>query len=141
GLLLVVGAVGSLAAALALPRFNGGSPRPRLTTYALFVSAATMAVIAGLTTLAAALGVWLVWQTAVELAILNGITYRQRVVPDELLGRVNVIARMVSWGGQPFGAAIGGAIATVADVRVALLIMVAPAFIAAVATAKPLHDA
>jgi MFS family permease len=139
--LLVVGAVGSLAAALALPRFNGGNPRPRLTTYALFVAAITMTIVAGLTSLAVALGVWLVWQTAVELAILNGITYRQRVVPDELLGRVNVIARMVSWGGQPFGAAIGGVIATVADVRVALFVMVAPVLIAAVFTAKPLRNA
>src|SRR5262249_1252788 len=31
GLLLTAGAIGALAAALALPRFNHGAPRPRLT--------------------------------------------------------------------------------------------------------------
>jgi hypothetical protein len=76
-------------------------------------AAILMAALAVLTSFGAALVLWPFWEGSVQLAILNGITYRQQTVPDELLGRVNVVARMVAWGGQPFGAAIGGLLATI----------------------------
>jgi hypothetical protein len=141
GVLIAVGAVGTLTAALTLPRIGHGRIPPRLTTYALALAAVTMSALAFMTSFPIALPLWLVWQTGVELAILNGITYRQTTVPDELLGRVNVVARMVSWGGQPFGAAVGGILATVADVRVALAVMVVPVTVAAITTARTLHRA
>ena len=40
-------------------------------------------------------------------------------------GRVNVTARMIAWGGTPFGAALGGVIAQLAGIRVAYLVMAA----------------
>jgi hypothetical protein len=141
GVLIAVGAVGTLTAALTLPRIGHGRIPPRLTTYALALAAVTMSALAFMTSFPIALPLWLVWQTGVELAILNGITYRQTTVPDELLGRVNVVARMVSWGGQPFGAAIGGILATFADLRVALAVMVVPVTVAAITTARTLHRA
>jgi hypothetical protein len=141
GVLVAVGAVGTLAAALTLPHIGHGRIPPRLTTYALSLAVVMMFTLAFTTSFPVALPLWLVWQTGVELAILNGITYRQTTVPDEFLGRVNVVARMVSWGGQPFGAAIGGVLATVADVRVALAVMVVPATVAAITTARTLHRA
>jgi MFS family permease len=139
GVLVAVGALGSLAAALALPRLGGGDARPALTTYALAGAAILMAALAVLTTFGAALVLWPFWEGSVQLAILNGITYRQQTVPDELLGRVNVVARMVAWGGQPFGAAIGGLLATIWGVSTALLVMVVPVTLAAVLSAKPLR--
>ncbi len=49
---------------------------------------------------------------------------------------VNVLGRMIAWGGQPFGAAIGGLIAVVTSVRVAYtvaaLVMAASAIVASV---------
>jgi hypothetical protein len=36
---------------------------------------------------------------------------------------VNTTARMVAWGGQPFGAAAGGLLAELFDVRTALLLV------------------
>src|SRR6185437_7695644 len=112
GVLVAVGAVGTLTAAIALPRIGQGRTPPRLSTYALLLAAVMMLTLAFTTSFAIALPVWLFWQAGTELAILNGITYRQTTVPDEFLGRVNVVARMVAWGGQPFGAAIGGVVAT-----------------------------
>jgi MFS family permease len=141
GVLIAVGAVGALTAARALPRIGHGRTPPRLTTYALSLAAVMMFTLAFTTSFPLALLLWFLWQTGVELAILNGITYRQTTVPDEFLGRVNVVARMVSWGGQPFGAAIGGVLATVADVRVALAVMVVPVTVAAITTARTLHRA
>ncbi|MDQ3247741.1 MAG: ferrous iron transporter B, partial [Chloroflexota bacterium] len=43
--------------------------------------------------------------------------------PDHLLSRVNVSARMIAWGGAPFGAAVGGLLAEALDIRTAYLIM------------------
>jgi hypothetical protein len=55
--------------------------------------------------------------------VINGIALRQQVMPDHLQARVNTTARMIAWGGQPFGAAIGGALAEVFDIRTALLLV------------------
>lgn len=49
------------------------------------------------------------------------LSLRQRIVPDHLLGRVNAGYRLVAWGTMPLGAAMGGAIAAVFGVTVALL--------------------
>ena len=54
--------------------------------------------------------------------ILTGIGLRQRVTPYELQSRVNVSARMIAWGGTPFGAALGGLLAEVVDIRIAYML-------------------
>jgi hypothetical protein len=36
------------------------------------------------------------------------VSLRQRIVPDELLGRVNAGYRLLAWGTMPLGAALGG---------------------------------
>jgi predicted MFS family arabinose efflux permease len=48
---------------------------------------------------------------------------RQQLTPDRLQGRVNVTARMIAWGGQPFGAAIGGLLADHLSVQHTYLVM------------------
>ncbi|EPH45769.1 putative Sarcalumenin [Streptomyces aurantiacus JA 4570] len=41
------------------------------------------------------------------------VSYRQRVVPEEMLGRVNSIYRLLAWGPLPLGSLLGGLIVTV----------------------------
>ncbi|WP_299927192.1 MFS transporter [uncultured Pelagimonas sp.] len=41
------------------------------------------------------------------------VSYRQRVIPDDLLGRVNSVYRFFGWGGIPIGALLGGAIVAI----------------------------
>jgi hypothetical protein len=72
-----------------------------------------------------ALVLYLAWSLAQMTIILNGITLRQRLIPDSLQGRVNVTARMIAWGGTPFGALVGGALADTLGVRGALAIVAA----------------
>jgi hypothetical protein len=73
--------------------------------------------------------------------VLNGITYRQRVTPDRLQGRVNVTARMIAWGGAPFGAAVAGLVAEATSARAALFVMAAGVGTSAVvAWFTPLRD-
>jgi hypothetical protein len=63
------------------------------------------------------------WDACYTLTIINGISLRQMVTPDHLQGRVNATARMIAWGGTPFGAAIGGILAQALDIRLTYLIM------------------
>ncbi|MEM7302237.1 MAG: MFS transporter [Pseudomonadota bacterium] len=43
------------------------------------------------------------------------VSYRQRFIPDDLLGRVNAIYRFFGWGMMPIGALIGGAVVSLFD--------------------------
>ena len=129
GLLYAVGAVGSLLAALALPRAGRllGQGTVSIAGFALFVLA--VAVLAGTETVAVALMAWLVWSIARLTVNANGITVRQLLTPDELQGRVNTTGRMVAWGGTPFGALLGGLAADAYGIRTAYLLLAVPAAI------------
>lgn len=43
------------------------------------------------------------------------VSYRQRVVPEDMLGRVNSIYRLLAWGPLPVGSLLGGLIVTVVE--------------------------
>jgi MFS family permease len=50
------------------------------------------------------------------------VSYRQSICPPRLLGRMNAAVRWVVWGTIPLGGVIGGALGTLAGVRVTLWI-------------------
>jgi len=50
------------------------------------------------------------------------VTMRQRIVPAELLGRVNSVYRMLGWGLMPLGALAGGFIAHAVGLRAAYIV-------------------
>jgi MFS family permease len=129
GLLYAAGAVGSLIAALALPRAAGrfGQGVVSIASFAIFVVA--VAWLAGTATFIGALLAWTVWAAARLAVNANGITVRQLLTPDEFQGRVNTTGRMVAWGGTPFGALLGGIAADAYGVRAAYLLLAVPAAI------------
>ena len=43
------------------------------------------------------------------------VSFRQTVIPDQLLGRVNSVYRFFGWGMMPIGAALGGLVVLVSD--------------------------
>jgi MFS family permease len=43
------------------------------------------------------------------------VSFRQTVIPDHLLGRVNSVYRFFGWGMMPIGAALGGLIVVVSE--------------------------
>jgi MFS family permease len=43
------------------------------------------------------------------------VSFRQSVIPDHLLGRVNSVYRFFGWGMMPIGAALGGLIVVIVD--------------------------
>lgn len=53
------------------------------------------------------------------------VSFRQRITPDRLLGRVNSCYRLVAWGTMPLGAAAGGLLAQVLGLRAVFALMAA----------------
>jgi MFS family permease len=133
GLLYSAGAAGSAAAALALPRVRRRVRAGRVTLAFLALNAAALAWVALAPGFAVALAALACWMFCYSMVTINGITLRQELTPDRLQSRVNTTARMLGWGGYPFGALIGGGLADVLPIRVTLLVMCAPVAVAAAA--------
>ncbi len=51
------------------------------------------------------------------------VSYRQRITPDHLLGRVNSAYRLVAWGTRPLGAVVGGVLGQWLGVRSVFVVM------------------
>jgi MFS family permease len=123
GWLYTAGAVGALSASLLLPHLKRRYPVGQMSLAALFANLALLIGLALAPTLAIGLAFVLLWDATHTLVIINGIALRQQVTPDHLQSRVNTTARMIAWGGAPFGAALGGLIAEATDIRTAYLVM------------------
>jgi len=122
GLLWTAAAVGSVL---------GGLVNPAITRLLGLLPSLTVAMAAFAVTDA---GVGLAPDFAVAAALMacNGffvtmwnvvtVTLRQRIVPAELLGRVNSAYRMIGWGLMPLGALAGGFVAHAAGLRAAYVV-------------------
>ncbi|MEV4572198.1 MFS transporter [Nonomuraea jabiensis] len=70
---------------------------------------------------------WTLYPTAVLWGVVGAagnvlvISARQRLIPAELLGRVNSAYRLVGMGGMPLGAALGGVVAEFAGLGAVLV--------------------
>lgn len=115
GLLLTAGAAGGVLGGLLCPALAArlGQRRSLLVALGLMTGATGVIWLAGSPWLVgAALGVEmfgaLLWNVVT-------VSYRQRLIPDDLLGRVNSLYRFFGWGMMPFGALLGGWIVALAE--------------------------
>lgn len=122
GFLFAAGAAGALLAAVVLPYFRRRFDVVTNWRAGRNIEIVLVLAFAFTTNVVLAMAVYLLFNAGSQFCILVGITYRQEVTPDHLQGRVNVVARMIAWGGTPFGAVIGGVAATIWSVRVALVL-------------------
>jgi predicted MFS family arabinose efflux permease len=124
GLLYAGGAVGGLLAALVatpVARRIGGA---RATLVGIFLNVGGLLVPLtgrGSGLLFFAGGVFF-WSFGAILYNINQVSFRQRLCPDHLLGRMNATMRFVVWGVLPIGALIGGAIGSSIGLRPTLWI-------------------
>lgn len=110
GLLLTAGAAGGVVGGLFAPGIAariGGQAAVILALVLLPVSFALITFIPVWPAVAAAL---FLEMFAALLWNVVTVSYRQRMIPDALLGRVNSLYRMFGWGMMPFGALIAGAL-------------------------------
>ncbi|HEY3515217.1 MAG TPA: MFS transporter [Kribbella sp.] len=124
GLVWGVWGIGGLIAALSLPRLLKRMSPAAITLYAL-PGSALLGVLAPLSPhwVVAALAL-LVWGSAYVLVIVNAVSYRQQVTPENLLGRVNTAGRMLSWGvGWTLGSVLGGLLGNAFGPRTGMVLM------------------
>ena len=133
GLLFTAGALGSLGVSLLLPRLVKRFPVGHIALASLGLTPLLLCVFALNANFLLGLLLYALWSACYSLTIINGISLRQMVTPDHLLSRVNATARMIAWGGTPFGAAVGGLLAQFTNIRVAYIIMAAGVAISAIA--------
>lgn len=125
GLLYSAGGVGALAAGLALSRVYAPRRVKWITPSTLAVSSVMIVALAASTGLVPSVMLLVLFSLSISTTISVGLTYRQMAAPDELRSSVNVFGRMISWGGQPFGAATGAVLAGAFTVRTAYLVAAA----------------
>jgi hypothetical protein len=124
GLLFSVGAVGGLLGAFAaspLAHTIGGA---RATLVGIGITAGALLIPLtqpGQGLLWFAAGYFLVGFGAVVYNV-NQVSFRQRLCPDRLLGRMNATMRFVVWGVLPIGALLGGVLGTTQGLRTTLWI-------------------
>ena len=115
GLMLSAAAIGGIAGGFCADRIVRRVGPGRAAQWAQFASAFTFAAIPfapNAFALAAILAAFefsgLVWNTV-------SVSYRQRTIPDALLGRVNSIYRLLAWGMMPIGLLISGALVNASE--------------------------
>lgn len=110
GFLLTAGAAGGVLGGFLCPAIAARIGAQRSLTLALGLIPVPFLLI-GLFANALVVALALFFQTLVAV-LWNVVTvsYRQRSIPDNLLGRVNSVYRLFGWGTMSLGALLGGAI-------------------------------
>ncbi|MEX1177662.1 MAG: MFS transporter [Nitriliruptor sp.] len=117
GILLTASAVGSLLASLVTERIEAAVGRVRTLRIAILTG-----VLAGIVPAVTA-DRWLVGASMVVFGVgvilwnVVVVSFRQRVTPDHLLGRINAGFRLLAWGTMPLGAALAAVLGELAGVR------------------------
>jgi MFS family permease len=115
GLLMTAGALGGVVGSTLASRVSTTLGRGTSLFVTLLGSAVSLAVTGATSS---AVLVWAMFFVSSFLAVVwNVITVslRQAIIPDELLGRVNSVYRLLAWGAMPVGLALGGAIVSLAE--------------------------
>lgn len=112
GLMLSALGIGGLAGALLAPSLSNRLG-PGTTIQGAVLIQTVLIVIFGLNSnkWMAAL-ILMVWGSLVTAWNVIAVTLRQNLTPDRLRGRVSSASRLVAWGAQPFGALLGGVLAS-----------------------------
>lgn len=117
GVLIAVGAVGSVVAGAVAARVQGGPARRLVVLGAGPAIAACFALIAALPDRVVTGAAMVAFGLAVSLFNIIGMSLRQSAVPEAMLGRVLSVHRMLCWGALPVGALLAGAVASTAGLR------------------------
>jgi len=131
GMLLTAGAAGGVLGGLLGPGIAARLGNTRSLHLALIVFPLVFVAIA------LSSNVWIV-AAALFVEMFVGIlwnvvtvSYRQRIIPDDLLGRVNSIYRFFGWGLSPIGALLGGWIVVLVEPELGRIIALRAPFILA----------
>lgn len=123
GLLVAATAVGALAGGVladAIQRLLGRGRTLLVTTVGMAAWVGAPALSTDPIVIA---GTFVVGGVAIMVWNVTTVSFRQRVTPDVLLGRVNSTYRLLAWGTMPLGAALGGLLGEWLGVRAVFAVM------------------
>ena len=123
GLLFAVLAGGGLIGGVVAERIQQRIGRARALTVSVFGMIAYVSVPALTTNVGIIAAVLFAGGLTTMLWNITTVSFRQRVTPDHLLGRVNSTYRLVAWGTRPLGAILGGALGEWFGVRSVFVVM------------------
>ncbi|HEY2300395.1 MAG TPA: MFS transporter [Acidimicrobiales bacterium] len=119
GLLFTLGSIGGVVAAFVASRIARAIGGVRATILGIVCTSGTLLLPLG------SPGIGLVLFAAGSFATafgsvlynINQVSFRQRLCPPRLLGRMNATMRFIVWGTLPLGALLGGALGSAFGVR------------------------
>jgi MFS family permease len=118
GVLLTSGALGSTLGSVYASRLVTRFGRARLLVAAIVASALSFAAPA-LTANPFAVGAaFAIGGSAGVVWNVITVSFRQGIIPDRLLGRVNSVYRLLAWGTMPIGALLGGLLGELFGIQV-----------------------
>jgi hypothetical protein len=120
GLLIALGAIGSVAGGLTVSRLTGPGPRRAIIAGTAPVTALTLIVIAGSADYLVTAFCLIACGLVVTQVNVVAISLRQALIPAALIGRVTAVHRVVCWGVLPLGALLSGLAGQVLGVRAAI---------------------
>lgn len=112
GVLLTALAAGSVLGGLAATPLIRATGRSHALPLALAVIGACSLVLGTVFDLVTAMAAFAAMGAAMTLWNVAAVSTRQRIVPQELLGRANSVYRLLAWGAMPLGGLAFGAVAT-----------------------------
>jgi len=122
GVLTSALAIGSLVGSFATPALERRLGRARLLLVSVFASGFSL-VVPGLTAVPWIVGAAFALSGVFMIAWnIVTVSLRQRIVPDQLLGRLNASYRLLAWGTQPIGALLGGILAQAFGLQVTFVL-------------------
>ena len=120
-IVLTAAAAGALAGNVLAERYTSRMRPIRALPPAVCVLAASLVAIGALPRTAVIIAAFTLIGLSGGLWNVITVALRQRVIPDELLGRVNSVYRLVAYGTMPVGALLGGALARAFGLRAPFL--------------------
>lgn len=121
GMILAVGAVGAFIGAATATRLAVRIGRRTVLVGALLAEAIVMFFVAAAPSIPALALLWLLMAIPTGLWMPVSRALQQRITPNHLLGRVNTTTRVLTRGSMVFGSLAMGALATVTNVRLAIV--------------------
>jgi MFS family permease len=125
GLLMAAGAIGGLLGALTarpLARAIGEGP----ATWISLALSSPLTLVQPFLQRNWTLGLFVVAQIGFSAGVViynvTQVSFRQRLCPEHLLGRMNASMRFLVWGTMPLGGLLGGALGSTIGVRTTLLV-------------------
>jgi MFS family permease len=111
GILITTLAAGSVIASIATPRLEARFGPGRVVWGAVILTGVALAIPALSSNVLLVGGSFMVAGFAAVSWNIITVSFRQRITPDALLGRMNATYRLFAWGTQPLGALLGGIVA------------------------------